>query len=626
MHLSKQAKNAFLSGNYQLAMELYSQAIVEQPELSHLYVISLNISRKKLGLPPTNLTSLLQTLPNMSTTSLCTKDIESKFEKAFSEASASAHHIIATPTARQPLVSVLMATHNCSDLVEQSITSLLRQTWHNIEIIVVDLASSDSTWVILQRLRRTVHNIKCYRLNSSQGFPYGLNHAVSKAAGDYIFFQSSHDFSHPDRIQLSMLKLMRPDVAAVSGSAFELNSTTTSTNEALRSNVYGIMTLGLRRSVFAETGSLSLTALSDEEYLQRLFTWSDHNKLMIASDTLPLYYRTHPPHHDQHSTQASIENHKSNIKTYRYSFQKAHIEIDPERFKDVFRFPSSTHSIDTPIALSQRFEPTLPIIANICSIPERANLLKQTLESLSPQVHQINIYLDRYKQIPDFINKCHPNVRIYSSTEHPDLRDNGKFLMFTDSIEECYYFTVDDDLVYPPDYIESLVRCIEKYSRKAVIGLHGVLLPEHPAGYFSSYRKVHSFEKELERDALVNVLGTGTVAFHSHLMQGLTVNYFKKSGMADLYLAIYCKDNLIPMVALARPDEWLTELPSPNTSLYHEFKLKDDEQSHLVGGRCPWGYTSIKQAVAHVSCQDRTGTVSAALEKMIPPMWECLKS
>ena len=64
------------------------------------------------------------------------------------------------------------------------------------------------------------------------------------------------------------------------------------------------------------------------------------------------------------------------------------------------------------------------------------------------------------------------------------------------------------------------------------------------------------FKKELERDALVNNLGTGTVAFHSGLLRGLDLTHFGTPGMADLHLSVFCKQRNIPMIALARPEDW----------------------------------------------------------------------
>lgn len=52
MQLISHAKTAFFSGQYLLAADLYQRAMAEQPELAHLYLITLNMARRKLGLDP----------------------------------------------------------------------------------------------------------------------------------------------------------------------------------------------------------------------------------------------------------------------------------------------------------------------------------------------------------------------------------------------------------------------------------------------------------------------------------------------------------------------------------------------------------------------------------------------
>lgn len=41
---------------------------------------------------------------------------------------------------------------------------------------------------------------------------------------------------------------------------------------------------------------------------------------------------------------------------------------------------------------------------------------------------------------------------------------------------------------YPPDYVATLIRKVDSYQRKAIVGLHGVLIPEQPTGYFTGYQ------------------------------------------------------------------------------------------------------------------------------------------
>ncbi len=71
--------------------------------------------------------------------------------------------------------------------------------------------------------------------------------------------------------------------------------------------------------------------------------------------------------------------------------------------------------------------------------------------------------------------------------------------------------------------------------------------------------------------------------------------------MADLYFALFCKQNRIPLVAVSRPDAWLLSLPgSEADSLYEEFRHDDSAQAAVVRAHRPWGYAAVRDAVAGV--------------------------
>ena len=46
-------------------------------------------------------------------------------------------------------------------------------------------------------------------------------------------------------------------------------------------------------------------------------------------------------------------------------------------------------------------------------------------------------------------------------------------------LSNAYAFSVDDDIVYPPDYVRRMVTKIEEYRRQAIVGVHCVKLNEN---------------------------------------------------------------------------------------------------------------------------------------------------
>ena len=640
MSLTSRAKAAFYAGQYPLAVDLYQRAIAEQPELAHLYLFNLNMARKKLGLEPL-LERALSVTPSQqpSPANLASHATASNglvmLEDLYRQVARATHALPTMGQSQLPLVSVLMTSYNVADYIEEAVTSVLRQTWPNLELIVVDDASTDATWSILQRLQRSVGNLRCRRLNSNLGTYFAKNHALQLARGEFIFLQDGDDLCHPERIRLGMQQLMQPNVVCVRGA---YSRVLFPSGQVLPVNgmvsKLGLITLGLRRQVFDEIGFFNCTSkASDEEFYQRLNAWVAHKGREVRNLELPLYYNTLREGSlfadmitNDPAVDGTIEQRPSASRAnYVEAFTRQHDELGVERFREFFRYPVIRDLIPVMPDMSYLANPAQPVVASLCSIPERAELLRQTLASLAPQVDALHVYLDRYESIPDFVRDCHPQVQVYLSHEYPGLRDNGKFLGFAAQSGDCYYFTADDDILYPPDYVATMIRRIEHYGREAVIGVHGVLIPEEAEGYFSVYRKVLMFKRELEHDALVNNLGTGTVAFHSTLLRGLELEHFRESGMADLYLSVFCKQRNIPMIAIARPDDWLQELPSPNTSLYHEFRQADNQQSVLICTHKPWGYAAIRLAVAGAAQRANRTEVGQRLEELVPQLHPCLR-
>ncbi|GEM_PF-3002884 len=90
-----------------------------------------------------------------------------------------------------PLVSFLVATYNRSDLLRQAIESILVQTYANIEIIVIDDASTDDTEGMLGS--RFKGRIKYYKNSTNRGVAYSRNIGLKNAAGEFIGLLDSDD-------------------------------------------------------------------------------------------------------------------------------------------------------------------------------------------------------------------------------------------------------------------------------------------------------------------------------------------------------------------------------------------------------------------------------------------------
>jgi len=531
------------------------------------------------------------------------------------------------------LVSVIMTAHNVQDYIEQAITSVVRQTHQPLELIVVDDASTDDTWRILQRLAQEMPLV-CRRLNANLGTYFAKNLGVSLATGQFIFFQDGDDICHPERVRLMLREFTQPKVMCVQGCYSRVGfpaGQVYPVNGLVQK--HGLITLGLRRQVFEDIGYFNCTTkASDDEFFCRLRAYYTPRGGQVAKSDLPLYYNTFRDGSlfaDMVANNPALDGHITQVPSparaqYVAAFTKLHQTVPPEQYRTVFKYPVIRDVIPVAPDMTRLANPSQPVVLSLCSIPERQAMLQRTLASLAPQVDEIYLYLDRYTAVPSFVPTCHPKVHVVRSQDVPGLRDNGKFLPLQGLGQACFFFTADDDIAYPPDYVNAMLGKIEHYGRQAVVGVHGVLVPDQPKAYFSGWRRVFNFSKGLEKDQLVNNLGTGTVAFHTGLLPGLDYRQFAHAGMVDLYLAAFCKRQGVPMVAVARPEGWLQEQPSDTPQLFAEFAQNDARQTLLVRTHAPWGYTAIAQTVAAVARRPNGAEAAARLQALMPLLPQCL--
>ncbi len=87
-------------------------------------------------------------------------------------------------------ITVITVCYNAQDLIEETIKSVIMQTYKNIEYIVIDGASSDSTINILEKHRQ---NIDILVSEKDTGIFNAMNKAVSYASGDFLLFLNAGD-------------------------------------------------------------------------------------------------------------------------------------------------------------------------------------------------------------------------------------------------------------------------------------------------------------------------------------------------------------------------------------------------------------------------------------------------
>ncbi|WP_025652949.1 glycosyltransferase family 2 protein [Psychrobacter sp. GW208-MNA-CIBAN-0184] len=97
-------------------------------------------------------------------------------------------------------VTVMVTTYNASETIDSCINSLLQQSWQDLEIIVVDDASTDDTLLRLQCLIGDNDAIKVIALPQNVGTFAAKSIGAQYATGEYLTCQDSDDWAHPQKI------------------------------------------------------------------------------------------------------------------------------------------------------------------------------------------------------------------------------------------------------------------------------------------------------------------------------------------------------------------------------------------------------------------------------------------
>ncbi len=100
------------------------------------------------------------------------------------------------------LVSIALCTYNGSAYLKEQLTSVLEQTYTNLEIIIVDDCSTDDTWEILKKYEGRDKRIKIFRNSLQLGINKNFEQAALKCSGEFIAFCDQDDIWNENKIEV----------------------------------------------------------------------------------------------------------------------------------------------------------------------------------------------------------------------------------------------------------------------------------------------------------------------------------------------------------------------------------------------------------------------------------------
>lgn len=112
------------------------------------------------------------------------------------------------------LISIIMPVYNTQDYLEECITSVLRQTYTNIEIIIIDDGSTDKSPFIIDKMAALDNRICTYH-KTNEGVAMARNIGIEMANGKFVMFLDSDDSFYDCMVEKLYTQLMtdRTDIA-----------------------------------------------------------------------------------------------------------------------------------------------------------------------------------------------------------------------------------------------------------------------------------------------------------------------------------------------------------------------------------------------------------------------------
>lgn len=216
-----------------------------------------------------------------------------------------------------------------------------------------------------------------------------------------------------------------------------------------------------------------------------------------------------------------------------------------------------------------------PVLASMASIPSRRRMLLDCVNSLLAQCDRVRVFLNNYPDVPDFLN--HPRIEVRRSQDWDDRGDAGKVFWIDRDREEGYRLITDDDLLFPPDFSETMCGKVRSYDNRAIFCTHGVLLRQPVLQYYDpdSRAATFHFARQLDTDATVHIGATNAMCFHSGAVD-MKWDDFSYCNSADIWISLYAQRNKLPVLAASRLQGWVRENvhDAPDDTIYNHSRKR----------------------------------------------------
>jgi glycosyltransferase involved in cell wall biosynthesis len=123
----------------------------------------------------------------------------------------------------EALISIIIPIYNVEKYIRECIDSVINQTYSNIEIILVDDKSPDSSPAICDEYLKRDNRIHVIHKDENEGLGFARNTGLNVAQGDYVGFVDSDDYLKEDAIELLYKSIIEYKVDHAKGGFLRVN-------------------------------------------------------------------------------------------------------------------------------------------------------------------------------------------------------------------------------------------------------------------------------------------------------------------------------------------------------------------------------------------------------------------
>lgn len=238
------------------------------------------------------------------------------------------------------------------------------------------------------------------------------------------------------------------------------------------------------------------------------------------------------------------------------------------------------------------------IVATVCDIPERkeffCEILKNLLFEQTLPIDRLIVWLNGYHSVPSDFPKD-PRVTFFVDPTKPGpwVRYNLDELIYDNDV----LLTLDDDLVYPRDYVATGIQWLHQYGERTSLcfagGFWDSIVPDELLDFYE-HRFLIPYTESLTFPMPITMILGGAGIHWGHNARHLVSKELEGFALNDDLMASYnLQQQGIQLLSLPKHQDWISESPAQNAShaLWRTDRARRSRTFHQMVqnlGFCPW--------------------------------------